>query len=47
MLTLVRGDSTLAGPALCELCEAEWLLYAFGYTSNAVLQRRTERALGS
>src|SRR5262249_12253618 len=33
------------GPALYEFCEAEGLLYAFGYGSNAVLQRRTERAL--
>src|SRR5262245_4170823 len=45
VLVLVRGDSSLAGPALYEFCEAEGLLYAFGYGSNAVLQRRTERAL--
>jgi hypothetical protein len=45
LLILVRGDSSLAGPALYEFCEAEGLLYAFGYASNAVLQRRTERAL--
>src|SRR4051812_19805243 len=43
---LVRGDCTLAGPAVYEFCEAEGLLYAFGLASNAVLQRRTERALG-
>jgi hypothetical protein len=42
---LVRGDSSLAGPALYEFCEAQGLLYAFGYASNAVLKRRTERAL--
>src|SRR5262245_41719921 len=42
---LVRGDSSLAGPALYEFCEEQGLLYAFGYASNAVLQRRTERAL--
>jgi hypothetical protein len=45
VLILVRGDSSLASPALYEFCEAEGLLYAFGYASNAVLQRRTERAL--
>jgi hypothetical protein len=45
VLILVRGDSSLAGPALYEFCEAQGLLYAFGYVSNAVLQRRTERAL--
>jgi hypothetical protein len=43
---LVRGDCSLAGPALYEFCEAHGLLYAFGLTSNAVLQRQTERALG-
>ncbi len=46
VLILVRGDSSLAGPALYEFCAAEGLRYAFGYASNAVLQRRTERALG-
>lgn len=45
VLILVRGDSSLASPALYELCEAEGLLYAFGYASNPVLGRRTERAL--
>jgi Transposase DDE domain group 1 len=45
VLILVRGDSSLAGPALYAFCEAEGLLYAFGYASNAVLQRRTGRAL--
>jgi hypothetical protein len=45
VLILVRGDSSLAGPALYEFCESQGLLYAFGYASNAVLQRRTERAL--
>jgi hypothetical protein len=45
VLILVRGDSSLAGPALYEFCEGQGLLYAFGYASNAVLQRRTERAL--
>jgi hypothetical protein len=45
VLILVRGDSGMAGPALYEFCESQGLLYAFGYASNAVLQRRTERAL--
>jgi hypothetical protein len=45
VLLLVRGDSSLASPALYEFCEREGLLYAFGYATNPVLQRRTERAL--
>ncbi|MBV8784845.1 MAG: IS1380 family transposase [Gammaproteobacteria bacterium] len=45
VIILVRGDCSLAGPALYEFCEAEGLLYAFGLASNAVLQRRTEHAL--
>jgi len=45
VLILVRGDCGMAGPAMYEFCEREGLLYAFGYASNAVLQRRTERAL--
>jgi len=45
VLILVRGDSGMAGPAMYDFCESRGLLYAFGYASNAVLQRRTERAL--
>jgi hypothetical protein len=45
VLILVRGDASLAGPGLYEFCESQGLLYAFGYASNAVLQRRTERTL--
>jgi hypothetical protein len=45
VLILVRGDSGLAGPALYEFCEEQGLLYALGYASNAVLQRRTQQAL--
>jgi hypothetical protein len=45
VLILVRGDSGLGGPAMYEFCESQGLLYAFGYASNAVLQRRTERPL--
>jgi hypothetical protein len=45
VLVLVRGDSSLAGPALYEFCEEQGLLYAFGYATNAVLERRTAVAL--
>jgi DDE family transposase len=41
---LVRGDNGCAGPSMYEYCEAEGLLYAFGYGSNAVLERHTEQA---
>jgi Transposase DDE domain group 1 len=42
---LVRGDHGVAVPAMYEYCEAEGLLYAFGYATNAVLKRSTaERA---
>jgi hypothetical protein len=39
---LVRGDSGFAMPAVYDYCEAEGLLYAFGYSGNAVLKERTE-----
>ena len=39
---LVRGDGGFALPAMYEFCEAEGLLYAFGYSTNAVLTRRTD-----
>jgi Transposase DDE domain group 1 len=45
VLLLVRGDTGLATPEVYEFCEAEGLLYAFGYRSNTVLQERTEPAL--
>ena len=45
VLIVVRGDCSLAQPELYEYCESQGLLYAFGYASNAVLQRRTEGAL--
>jgi hypothetical protein len=38
---LVRGDGGFATPAMYEFCEAQGLLYAFGYSTNAVLTRRT------
>jgi hypothetical protein len=42
---LVRGDSGLAIPEVYEFCEAEGLLYAFGYASNEVLKERTAQPL--
>lgn len=45
VLILARGDNGGAGPELYEYCEAQGLLYAFGYATNAVLQRRTAAAL--
>jgi Transposase DDE domain group 1 len=45
VLILVRGDSGLAVPEMYELCEAHGLLYAFGYSSNAVLQERIAAAV--
>jgi hypothetical protein len=39
---LVRGDAGFAVPAVYEFCEAEGLLYALGYSSNPVLQQRTD-----
>ena len=35
----------LAVPDLYDYCEAHGLPYAFGYATNAVLQRATEQAL--
>jgi hypothetical protein len=45
VLILVRGDHGGAGPDWYAYCAAQGLLYAFGYSSNAVLQRRTEVAM--
>lgn len=39
---LVRGDGGFAVPGIYEFCEAQGLLYAFGYSTNAVLTRRTD-----
>jgi len=36
----VRGDNGLAVPAMSDYCEAASLIYAFGYATNKVLQRR-------
>jgi hypothetical protein len=45
VLILIRGDSGLATPAVYALCEAEGLLYTFGYGSNNVVKERTAPAL--
>jgi hypothetical protein len=42
VLILVRADTGFAVPELYEFCEAEGLLYAFGYARNDVLERRVE-----
>lgn len=38
----VRGDGGLSVPAMLDYCEEAGLGYAFGYGSNAVLERRSE-----
>jgi DDE family transposase len=45
VLILVRGDTGMAVPEVYEFCEAEGLLYGFGYASNEVLKHRTDAAL--
>src|SRR6516164_9846306 len=45
VLILVRGDSGFAVPEMYDYCEAEGLLYAFGYASNTALKERTARWL--
>ena len=42
---VVRGDNGLAGPGMYEYCEAEGLLYVFGYATNDVLRERTDPLL--
>lgn len=42
VLILVRGDTGFAVPDMYEFCEAEGLLYCFGYGSNQVLKKRTD-----
>jgi Transposase DDE domain group 1 len=42
VVIIVRGDTGLAVPAVYEYCEAEGLLYVFGYASNEVLKARTD-----
>ena len=41
----VRSDNGLAVPGMYDYCESHHLPYAFGYATNAVLQRATEQAL--
>jgi Transposase DDE domain group 1 len=45
VLILVRGDNGSAVPAVYEFCEAEGLLYAFGYSSNDVLKARVAQVV--
>lgn len=45
VLILVRGDTGFAVPEMYEYCEAEGLLYAFGYGANDVLKARTDPLL--
>ena len=45
VLIFVRGDGGFAVPALYEYCEREGLLFAFGYSSNDILKKRTAAAL--
>ena len=41
----VRGDSGFAVPEMYEYCEREGIFYAFGYSTNEVLKRRTNTLL--
>lgn len=45
LLIKIRGDNGMAVPAMYEFCEAENLLYVFGYASNDVLKERTDPLL--
>jgi hypothetical protein len=45
VMILVRGDCGLGVPAMYEYCEENGLFYAFGYATNEVLKRRTDRLL--
>jgi hypothetical protein len=45
VLILVRADTGFAVPAMYEYCEAEGLLYAFGFGTNNVLKERTDPLL--
>ena len=40
IMIFVRGDNGVAGPEMSNYCEAEGILYAFGYATNEVLKRR-------
>jgi hypothetical protein len=45
VVIVVRGDSAFGIPRLYEVCERLDLLYTFGLTANAVLQRHTDDLL--
>lgn len=45
VLILLRGDTGLAIPEVYDYCEAEGLLYAFGYSTNEVLKEQTAQAV--
>jgi hypothetical protein len=47
VLILVRGDCGFAIPEIYEFCEENGLFYAFGYATNEVLKRRTDRLLNT
>jgi len=40
IIIFVRGDAGVAGPEMYEYCEAQGILYAFGFSTNSVLKRR-------
>ena len=46
-MILVRGDCGFAVPEMYEYCEKNGLFYAFGYATNKVLKRRTDRLLAT
>jgi hypothetical protein len=47
VLILIRGDCGFAIPQMYEFCEENGLFYAFGYATNEVLKRRTDRLLAT
>jgi hypothetical protein len=46
VILIVRADAGFGNPTMYELCERLCLIYTFGLSSNAVLQRQTEELLG-
>jgi Transposase DDE domain group 1 len=47
VVLVVRGDSAFGIPRLMDVCDRLGLLYTFGLTANAVLQRHTEALLAA
>jgi hypothetical protein len=47
VVIVVRADSAFGIPRLYEVCERLGLIYTFGLTANAVLQRQTEALLAA